>query len=95
VRDRYNATARNCTMTTTKLDLTGLKCQLPALMTGKAMKALVRGDRLEVHCSDLLAVIDIPALVEQGGNRIERIDRRDDAIVLLIEKQNDAIANRN
>ena len=36
-------------MTTTKLDLTGLKCPLPALKTRKALKALVPGDLLEVH----------------------------------------------
>ena len=39
-------------MTTIKLDLTGLKCPLPALKTRKALKALAAGERLEVHCTD-------------------------------------------
>jgi tRNA 2-thiouridine synthesizing protein A len=39
-------------MTTTKLDLTGLKCPLPALKTRKALKSVATGDRLEVHCTD-------------------------------------------
>jgi TusA-related sulfurtransferase len=39
-------------MAMTKLDLTGLKCPLPALKTRKALKGLVPGDRLEVHCTD-------------------------------------------
>jgi hypothetical protein len=38
--------------TATKLDLTGLKCPLPAL---KALKALQPGDLLEVHCTDPLS----------------------------------------
>jgi len=46
-------------MTTTKLDLTGLKCPLPALKTRKALKALRLGDFLEVYCTDPLSVIDI------------------------------------
>ena len=33
-------------MTVTKLDLSGLKCPLPALKTRKALKALNPGDRL-------------------------------------------------
>ena len=47
----------------TKLDLTGLKCPLPVLKTRKALKALSAGDRLEVHCTDPLSVIDIPNLI--------------------------------
>ena len=54
-------------MTTTKLDLTGLKCPLPALKTRKALKAIKPGERLEVHCTDPLAVIDIPNLLNETG----------------------------
>jgi len=42
-------------MAPTKLDLTGLKCPLPALKTRKALKALMPGALLEVHCTDPLA----------------------------------------
>jgi tRNA 2-thiouridine synthesizing protein A len=80
-------------MASTKLDLTGLKCPLPALMTRKAMKTLSVGDRLEVHCTDPLAVIDIPALVQQSGDQIEASARRGDAMIFVIEKRNAAIAN--
>ncbi|MGM4926903.1 sulfurtransferase TusA family protein [Tardiphaga sp. 804_B3_N1_9] len=82
-------------MPVTKLDLTGLKCPLPALMTRKAMKALSVGDRLEVHCTDPLAVIDIPALIQQSGDQIETSERSGDVIVFFIEKRNAAIANRD
>lgn len=73
-------------MTTTKLDLTGLKCPLPALKTRKALKSLMPGERLEVHCTDPLAVIDIPNLLNQIGDRLESTQRDGDHTVFLIEK---------
>jgi tRNA 2-thiouridine synthesizing protein A len=75
-----------CTMTTTKLDLTGLKCPLPALKTRKALKTLKPGDRLEVHCTDPLAVIDIPNLIGETGDKVEITARNEQQIVFLIEK---------
>ena len=73
-------------MTTTKLDLTGLKCPLPALKTRKALKSVSPGDRLEVHCTDPLSVIDIPALINETGDKVEITARDDKKIVFLIEK---------
>ena len=73
-------------MTTTKLDLTGLKCPLPALKTRKALKALRLGDFLEVYCTDPLSVIDIPNLIRETGDRIEIRERDERGIVFLIEK---------
>lgn len=73
-------------MTLTKLDLTGLKCPLPVLRTRKALKALGPGDRLEVHCSDPLAAIDIPHLIAQTGDRVEMTRPAEMLMVFLIEK---------
>jgi tRNA 2-thiouridine synthesizing protein A len=73
-------------MTMTKLDLTGLKCPLPALKTRKALKALSLGDFLEVHCTDPLSVIDIPNLIRETGDRVEIAERDELRIVFLIEK---------
>ena len=73
-------------MTTTKLDLAGLKCPLPALKTRKALKTLVPGDRLEVRCTDPLAVIDIPHLVGVIGDRLEIIECGERETVFRIEK---------
>ncbi len=73
-------------MTTTKLDLTGLKCPLPALKTRKALRALKPGDRLQVHCTDPLSVIDIPNLIRETGDRVEISERTERQIVFLIEK---------
>jgi len=73
-------------MSTTTLDLTGLKCPLPALKTRKALKSVRPGDRLEVHCTDPLSVIDIPNLIRETGDKVEITERSDARIVFLIEK---------
>lgn len=73
-------------MAQTKLDLTGLKCPLPALKTRKALKSLKPGDRLEVHCTDPLSVIDIPALILETGDSVEITEQGARRIVFLIEK---------
>lgn len=73
-------------MAMTLLDLTGLKCPLPALKTRKALKSLAPGDRMEVHCTDPMAVIDIPNLIRETGDRIEITARDETRIVFLIEK---------
>ena len=82
-------------MTTTKLDLAGLKCPLPALKTRKALKNLPAGDRLEVLCTDPLSVIDIPNLIRETGDRVEITERSQDRIVFLIEKTNGSIEEAN
>ena len=74
------------TMTTTILDLTGLKCPLPALKTRKALKGLNPGERLEVHCTDPLAIIDIPNLLDEMGDSLQSTKRDGDRLVFLIEK---------
>lgn len=73
-------------MATTKLDLVGLKCPFPVIRTQRALKRLAVGDRLEVYCSDQLAVIDIPNLIRQTGDRVEITERSAERIVFLIEK---------
>jgi tRNA 2-thiouridine synthesizing protein A len=75
-------------MAQTTLDLTGLKCPLPALKTRKALKSLKPGDRLEVHCTDPLSVIDIPNLIRETGDRVEVTEQTERRIVFLIEKAN-------
>jgi tRNA 2-thiouridine synthesizing protein A len=82
-------------MTTTKLDLTGLKCPLPALKTRKALKAVAPGDFLEVHCTDPLSVIDIPNLIRETGDKVEISERGETGIIFLIEKSNGPIGKSN
>ena len=73
-------------MTTTQLDLTGLKCPLPALKTRKALRGIRPGERLEVRCTDPLASIDIPNLINETGDRLEATERNGNQIVFVIEK---------
>lgn len=79
-------------MTMTKLDLTGLRCPLPVLKTRKALKSLKAGDRLEVHCTDPLSVIDIPNLIRETGDRVEIARHAEKLIVFMIEKTGGAAA---
>src|SRR5580658_9827519 len=53
------------------LNLRGLKCPLPALRTKKALGGLVSGDVLVVECTDPLAGVDIPNLLNQTGDKLE------------------------
>src|SRR5258708_12520455 len=73
------------TMTTTKLDLTGLKCPLPAFKTRTPLKALQPGDRLEVHCTDPLSVIYIPNLIRETRDKGELSQRTEQQPVFLID----------
>jgi tRNA 2-thiouridine synthesizing protein A len=82
-------------MGTTRLDLTGLKCPLPALKTRKALRPLKPGDYLEVHCTDPLSVIDIPNLIRETGDKVEITERSEQRIVFLIEKTYQSIERAN
>jgi tRNA 2-thiouridine synthesizing protein A len=81
-------------MAITKLDLSGLKCPLPALKTRKALKSLAPGDRLEVRCTDPLAAIDIPHLIGVTGDRLEIVERSEHDIVFRIEKSAATLASK-
>lgn len=74
-------------MTLIRLDLSGLKCPLPALKTRKVLHGLAPGTRLEVVTTDPLAVIDIPALIHQTGDTIEITARDATRTIFLIEKR--------
>ncbi len=67
------------------LDLSGLKCPLPALRTEKALRALAPGTRLAVISTDPLAALDIPHLVNQTGHRLAEMRREAGVAVFLIE----------
>lgn len=53
-----------------ELDLTGLKCPLPSLMTARALRRLAPGALLTVIVSDALAPIDIAFLCEREGHTL-------------------------
>ena len=56
------------------LDLCGLNCPLPVLRTRKMLRRLAPGERLIVECTDPLAAVDVPHLLRQTGDTLERQD---------------------
>jgi tRNA 2-thiouridine synthesizing protein A len=73
-------------MSLISLDLSGLKCPLPALKTRNALKRAAVGAQLEVRCTDPLAAIDIPNLVRETGDRIVSQQQSGRQIVFVIAK---------
>ena len=69
-----------------QLDLSGLKCPLPALKTRKALQRLASGDRLSVTCTDPMAAIDIPNLLRETGDVLEDQVTSGAALVFKIRK---------
>ena len=68
------------------MDLRGLKCPLPALRTRKALSAMVRGDVLVIECTDPLAAVDIPNLINQTGDVLESTTREKKVLTFRIRK---------
>jgi tRNA 2-thiouridine synthesizing protein A len=68
------------------IDLRGLKCPLPALRVRKALSALQSSDLLIAECTDPLAAIDIPNLLNQTGDKLESSGREGDVLVFRIRK---------
>jgi tRNA 2-thiouridine synthesizing protein A len=55
------------------LDLRGLKCPLPALMTRRALARLTPGNYLTVLASDPLSVVDIPHMCAEEGHTVDEV----------------------
>lgn len=68
------------------INLRGLKCPLPALRTRKVLGAMSAGDVILVECTDPLAAIDIPNLINQTGDVLEGTEKTEDALTFRIRK---------
>ena len=69
------------------INLRGLKCPLPALRTRKALGAMQSGDLLVVECTDPLAGIDIPNLLNQTGDTLEETRKEKKLLTFRIRKR--------
>lgn len=69
------------------LNLRGLKCPLPALRTRKALGQAQTGDILVVECTDPLASIDIPNLLNQTGDTLEDTRKEKKLVTFRIRKK--------
>jgi tRNA 2-thiouridine synthesizing protein A len=74
-------------MTEKTLNLRGIKCPLPALRTRKALGSLQRGDVLIVECTDPLAAVDIPNLINQTGDALEETRKDNKLLTFFIRKR--------
>ena len=59
------------------LDLRGLKCPLPALMTRKALARAAPGTAFTVLADDPMAVVDIPHMCHGEGHTCDGVASRD------------------
>ena len=64
------------------LDLTGLKCPLPSLMTAKALRRVRPGTTVVITATDPMAPLDIRFLCEREGH--EFIEQRSEGAAVRI-----------
>lgn len=69
------------------LDLAGLKCPWPALKTEKFLKSMAPGEAVRMVCTDELAVIDIPNLLNRTGDTLVEQSSQDGRLTFLIRKR--------
>lgn len=62
------------------LDTRGLNCPIPVIRARKAIKSIETGHLLRIECTDPLAEIDIPHMVNTDGH--ELVEKGKDAEVL-------------
>ena len=74
-------------MAETTLNLRGLKCPLPALRVRKALSKLATGDVIVAECTDPLAAIDIPNLLNQTGDTLIEKSTDDNVLTFRIRKK--------
>jgi tRNA 2-thiouridine synthesizing protein A len=53
-----------------QLDLTGLKCPMPSLLTERALRGMAAGEQLVVTVTDPLAPLDLRHLCQRDGHEI-------------------------
>jgi tRNA 2-thiouridine synthesizing protein A len=68
------------------LDLIGLKCPLPALMTKRALAQSASGEVLTVWASDPLAAVDIPHMCGEEGHSVESIVKEQSRTIFRIRR---------
>ena len=70
-----------------ELDLKGLKCPLPALMTARALRRVAAGTRLAVFVTDALAPLDIRFLCERDGHEFIEQTAGEDAVRIVVRRK--------
>jgi tRNA 2-thiouridine synthesizing protein A len=68
------------------LDLRGLKCPLPAMLTKKALAPMPAGAMVTVLADDPLAVVDIPHMCHGEGHAVDSVAARDGYSEFVLRK---------
>jgi TusA-related sulfurtransferase len=69
------------------LDVTGMFCPLPILLSAREMRQLAPGDRLEVVGDDPTILEDMPVWCKRAGHRLlEMAEEEEGLIRCLVEK---------
>ena len=68
------------------LDLRGLKCPLPVLRTRKALESLAPGAELTVLCTDPMAALDIPHMVQENGHELVSQAQEGDVLMFVVRR---------
>lgn len=66
------------------LDLTGLKCPLPALYARRRLERGGPGTRITVLTDDPMAPIDVPHMCRQEGYEVVALERQDDRARIVL-----------
>jgi tRNA 2-thiouridine synthesizing protein A len=68
------------------LDLRGLKCPLPALMSRRVLERARPGATLEVLADDPMALIDVPHMCRQEGFEVLAAEKTADGARFLLRR---------
>jgi len=69
-----------------RLDVLGLFCPLPILLSARQMQSLRPGDLLEVVGDDPTILEDMPIWCEQAGHRLVKLREEEGQVLALVEK---------
>jgi len=68
------------------INMRGLKCPLPTLKTRKLLSKMAAGEMLVIECTDPLTMIDIPNLIRETGDKLERSAKKGRVLSFKIRK---------
>ena len=69
-----------------EIDLRGLKCPLPALMTRKHLREAAPGMEIRVVTDDPMAPIDVPHMCRQEGYEVVAVAREGDVARMVLKR---------
>lgn len=69
-----------------RLDLTGLKCPLPALLLEKALKGAAPGTVIVAVATDPMAEVDLPFSAQKLGAKVTAVSVADGRVTITVQK---------